>query len=78
MEDTKIVEDALVCTVLACSATLSCQEEEEKQRKRRKIWRRELLLDCNKYGTHVVTVNGLRENDPHFFRRYLRRIYTLF
>ena len=78
MEDAKIVEDALVCTILACSATLSCQEEEEKQRKRRKIRRRELLLDRNKYGTHVVTVNGLRENDLHFFRRYLRKIYSLF
>ena len=31
MEDTQIVEDALVCTVLAdCSAAVGCQEEEGK------------------------------------------------
>ena len=48
-----------------------CQEEEEKRRKRTKIWTR-MLLDRNKNGAHVVTVNVLRESDPYSFRRYLR------
>ena len=65
--DVQIVEDALVCTILACSAAVCCQEEEEKRRKRRKIWTRKFLLDRNKYGAHVVPVNALREKDPHSF-----------
>ena len=48
-----------------------CQEEEEKRRKRTKISTR-MLLDRNKNGAHVVTVNVLRESDPYSFRRYLR------
>ena len=67
MEDIQIVEDALFCTILACSAAVCCQEEEEKQGKRRKIWTRKFLLDRSKYGAHVVTVNAIRENDPHSF-----------
>ena len=31
-----------------------------------------MLLDRNKNGAHVVTVNVLRESDPYSFRRYLR------
>ena len=31
-----------------------------------------LLLHGNKYGAHLATVNALRENDPHSFRRYLQ------
>ena len=46
---------------------MCCQEEEEKQGKRRKIWTRKFLLDRSKYGAHVVTVNAIRENDPHSF-----------
>ena len=30
------------------------------------------MLDGNKYGAHVVTINALRENDAHSFGRYLR------
>ena len=30
------------------------------------------MLDGNKYGAHVATINALRENDPHSFGRYLR------
>ena len=67
MEDTQIVEDALVCTILACSAAVCCQEEEEERTKRRKLWTRKFLLDRNKYGAHVVTVYALRENDSHSF-----------
>ena len=72
MEDTQIVEDALVCTTLVCSAVVYCQEVEEKRRQRMNIWTRKFLLDYNKYGAQVVTVNALRENDPHAFRRSLR------
>ena len=72
MEDMQIVEDALACTILACSAAVCCQEEEGKRRKRRKVWTRKFLLDRNKYGAHVVTVNALRENGSHSFRIYLR------
>ena len=67
MEDTQFVEDALVCTILVCSAAVCCQEEEEKQRKCRKIWTRKFLLDRNNYEAHVVTDNTLGENGPHFF-----------
>ena len=67
MEDIQIVEDALVCTKLAYSAAVYRQKEEEKRRKRRKIWTRKFLLDRNYYGGHVITVNALRENDPHSF-----------
>ena len=55
MEDTQIVEDALVCTTLACSAVVYCQEVEEKRRQRMKIWTRKFLLDYNKYGAQVVS-----------------------
>ena len=77
MEDTQIVEDALVCTILVCSAAVCCQEEEEKRKKRRKIWTRKFLLDSNKYGAPAVTVYALRENDPHSFWRYLPSIYEV-
>ena len=30
------------------------------------------LLGSNNYIAHVVTFNALRENDSHFFRKYLR------
>ena len=53
------MEDGLVCTILACSAAVCYQEEEEKQIK-------------NKYGAHVVTANALHENDLHSFQRYLQ------
>ena len=72
MEDIQIVEDASVCTKLACSAAVCRHKEEEKQRKRRKICTRKFLLDYNKYGAHVITVDALRENDPHSFQRYSR------
>ena len=70
MEDIQIVEDALVCPILACSATVCCQEEQERRSKCTKIWIQKLLLYGNKYGAHVVTVNALRENDVHSFRRF--------
>ena len=48
MEDTQIVEDALVCTVLAdCSAAVCCQEEEGKWRKHRNVWTLKFLLNRN-------------------------------
>ena len=72
MEDTKIVEDVLVFTILACLAAMCCQKEEEKQRKRRKIWTQKFLLHRNKYRAHMVTVNVFCENDPHSSRRYLQ------
>ena len=49
MEDTQIVEDALVFTILACSVAMCCQKEDEKQRKRKKIWTQNSLLGRNKY-----------------------------
>ena len=61
MEDIQIVDDASVC--LACSVAVCRQEEEEKQRKRRKICTRKFLLNHNKYGAYVITVNALRENE---------------
>ena len=67
MEYTQIVKAALVCLILACSATVCCQEEEEKQRKRRKISPWKFLLDRNKHGAHVVTVNIFRGNDRSSF-----------
>ena len=63
IENIQIVEDASVCTKLACSAAMCRQEEEEKQRKRRKICTRKFLLNHNKYGAYVITVNALRENE---------------
>ena len=66
------MEDGLVCTILACSAAVCCQKEEEKQRKCREIWTQKFFLDRNKYGTHVVTANALHENDLHSFQRYLQ------
>ena len=66
-----LLEEALVCTLIA-STTAVIEEKNREKKKKKRIWVREFLQKRDKHGAHVVTVNALRTNDPYSFRRYIR------
>ncbi len=70
-QDNLDLEEALVCTVIACSSIVHASSLENSTRNR-KVWCKDYFRERDDFGAYRLTLEELWFNDPFSFRRYLR------